>query len=74
MNRANDDEIVPLRDGFEIPNHFPASRRIKTARGLIEEQDFGARNELAGNSYATLLSAGNTFANGSADDGVCLIC
>ncbi|GJC95649.1 spore wall protein 2 [Colletotrichum higginsianum] len=68
--------LVDGRDNDElgvVANDLVAGGRVEAAGGLVEEQDLGARDELAGDADAPLLAARDALADGRADDGVGLV-
>lgn len=69
MNGADDDEVVAPCNRSQVVDDLPAGNRVQPAGRLVEKQDLGTRNELAGNSNAALLTTGDALAQRGADEG-----
>ena len=56
--RDHDDGVAFLVDSLELFHNDMGGTRIKVAGGLVGEDDLGAADDGAGDSYALLLAAG----------------
>lgn len=57
MDRRNNQDFILLGDILDKVHHLETRSRIQAAGRLVEEQDFGARNELTGYAHTPLLAA-----------------
>lgn len=64
--------IIPLCNLFDICNNLIARSRVKATCGLVEEEDFGRSDQLAGNTDPSLLASTNALADWRAYEGVLL--
>jgi hypothetical protein len=70
---SGEDYVVALCDLFDVVHHLPTGSRIKTAGGLIQEQDLRGSDQLSGDTGTALLPSTNTLSNGGSNNSMCLI-
>lgn len=63
----HDNQIIPPRDGLQVPHHLEAGGRVEPGRRLVEEQHPRARHELRAHARAPLLPARDTAADRGPD-------
>lgn len=68
VDGADDDEGVAPGHGAQVAHDLARGGRVEARRGLVEEQDARAGDELAGHADAALLPARYALADGRADE------
>lgn len=65
--------VVPLRHSPQVVDHLKARNRVEATGRLIQEENLGARDELARHPDPSLLATADTLSDRGADQSVCLV-